>query len=182
MRESTPFFLQTDLCEELKKLFAGQTFLTPPIEEGQEAQRKELNIHKQWLPIPDTNTAGDEITPEMIERGQVETFTAEQVFPYIVVRISEGRIEQPGANQAVNILLNFGVYDPDKSNNGYLDILHMIETIRQRFFKNPILNHRYECESKMEWALQDEESYPYNFGSLSMNFLTAPIEREDEWA
>ena len=80
------------------------------------------------------------------------------------------------------ILLNFGVYDPDKSNNGYLDILHMIETIRQRFFKNPILNHRYECESKMEWALQDEESYPYNFGSLSMNFLTAPIEREDEWA
>ena len=122
------------------------------------------------------------MTPEMIERGQVETFTAEQVFPYIVVRISEGRIEQPGGNQAVNILLNFGVYDPDKSNNGYLDILHMIETIRQRFFKNPILNHRYECESKMEWALQDEESYPYNFGSLSMNFLTAPIEREDEWA
>lgn len=182
MRESIPSFLQTDLCEELKRLFAGQTFLTPPTEEGQEARRKELNIHKQWLPIPDTNAAGNEITPEMIERGQVETFTVEQVFPYIVVRISEGRIEQPGGNQAVNILLNFGVYDPDKRNNGYLDILHMIETIRQRFFKNPILNHHYECESKMEWALQDEESYPYNFGSLSMNFLTAPIEREDEYA
>ena len=71
MRESIPSFLQTDLCEELKRLFAGQTFLTPPTEEGQEAQRKELNIHKQWLPIPDTNAAGSEITPEMIERGQV---------------------------------------------------------------------------------------------------------------
>ena len=107
-------------------------------------------------------------------------FTTEQVFPYIVVRISEGRVEQPGENQAVNILLNFGVYDPDRRNSGYLDVLHMIETIRQRFFKNPILNHKYECTAQMEWALQDEESYPYNFGSLSLNFLTAPMQREDE--
>lgn len=179
MRESTPYFLQTDLCEELKELFAGQTFLTPPSKEGEEPQRKEVNIHKQWLPIPDTKTAG-KITPEMIERGQVETFTTEQVFPYIVVRISEGRVEQPGENQAVNILLNFGVYDPDRRNSGYLDVLHMIETIRQRFFKYPILNHKYECTAQMEWALQDEESYPYNFGSLSLNFLTAPMQREDE--
>ena len=183
MRESIPIFLQSDLCEELKNLFAGQTFYSPQKKgDSQEPTKKEINIFKQWLPIPDTETMQEEITPEIIEQGSVETDTIERVFPYIVVKISEGKIESPEGNQEVNLILNFGTYDPDKNNSGYLDILHMIEMIRQRFFKNPILNHRYECDTKMEWALQDEESYPYNFGSLSMNFLTAPIVREDKYA
>ena len=182
MRESTPQLLQEDLKAELEKLFKEQTFLTPPLRDGEEPKRAHLNVFKQWVPVSITGTRQDEITPEMIEQGKVDTYTADRVFPYIIVRISEGKIKNPSAEQAVNIVLIFGVYDPDENNTGYLDILHMIETIRHRFFSNPILSGKFECISDMDWAMQDEESYPYNFGSLSMNFLTAAIRREDRYA
>ena len=32
------------------------------------------------------------------------------------------------------------------------------------------------------WALQDEESFPYFFGAASMTFATAAIRKEDRFA
>ena len=33
-----------------------------------------------------------------------------------------------------------------------------------------------------DWALQDEESFPYFFGAASMTFATAAIRKEDRFA
>ena len=63
MRESTPQLLQEDLKAELEKLFEKQTFLTPPLRDGEKPKRARLNVFKQWVPVSITGTRQYEITP-----------------------------------------------------------------------------------------------------------------------
>ena len=74
-----------------------------------------------------------------------------------------------------------GVIDRDFNNQGHKDVLNIIQKIYERFAKNAILAQKYECVMPIEWALQDEESFPYFFGGMALNFETIPIRREDPY-
>ena len=51
--------------------------------------------------------------------------------------------------------------------------------------KNPILSKQFmflnDEQHPFEWALQEEESFPYAFGAISMSFRTPTIRKEDKY-
>ena len=61
-------------------------------------------------------------------------------------------------------------------------MMNIIQKIYERFAKNAILAKKYECTMPIEWALQDEESFPYFFGGMALQFETIRIRREDPYA
>lgn len=173
-------FLQDDLAEELKRIFTGFQLKAPAT-----GELTDVHVYKQNLPIPAPVTPSDEdLDPSVIEEGLglTDAENAEDPYPYALVRVTEGKIEKIDGEQAVEVFLLFGVFDDDLENQGHKDILNMIQKVYERFSKNAILAARYECVMPINWALQEEESYPYYIGGMTLNFVTHPIRREDPYA
>lgn len=168
--------LQDALVHELDQLFAGDIFKNPR-NEGQK-----LKAYSQWLPVPDAAKMSEEdIDPALIEEGLGITnqISESQFFPYVIVRVEGGEIEEAEASQKIDVTLLFGSWDDNRDNQGNKTILHMIQKVYERFSKNPILDNEYECLGKMKWVVQDEDSWPYYFGGMELKFETIAIRRED---
>lgn len=106
-------------------------------------------------------------------------------FPYFIVRVSEGEIESDEGPQDVTILLLFGTYDEERDNQGFKDILIMIEKVQQHFRRFPLLLNKYRIKPNMAWSLQEDEAaetYPYYFGGMELHFETAVVQKEDPYA
>ena len=52
----------------------------------------------------------------------------------------------------------------------------------ERFGKNPVLGGRFVMKPALDWSLSDEDTYPYYYGGLLMQFEVPAIEKEDELA
>lgn len=169
-------FLQDDLAADLAETFKHFRLKNP---QGETAS---LNIFKQSLPIPTAKDIPDTVTDEDLEEGIYNAEAEEDPYPYIIVRVEQGTIENIDQEQAVIVNLIIGVIDRDYKNQGHKDVLNIIQKIYERFAKNAILAKKYECVMPIEWALQDEESYPYFFGGMALKFETIPIRREDPYA
>ena len=169
-------YLQDNFVVELQEIFEKETFKTPDGERGR------LNVYAQELPIQVAKEE-KECNEQMMEEGlNLPDIEQEDPYPYIIVQVKEGEIEEINGEQNVVVNLLIGIYDENFENQGHRDVLHIIQKIYERFAKNPILAKKYECAMPFSWALQDEESYPYYFGGIEMNFKTVPIRREDRWA
>lgn len=105
-----------------------------------------------------------------------------QMFPYFIVRMTEGSTDDDSNpwTDTVNILL--GVYDDDKEANGHRHIMTMIQRITDRYAKEPLLNNKFRAAEKMEWAFQDEDTYPFYFGGIEMKFSVPKMGRSDGWS
>ena len=198
-------YLQDDLVTELKEIFKSDLFKNPKYKPGepgeedaatQEARNEwnptdatgnpkyiKLNVFEQSLPVPEPVTPPEgDVDPEVIEEGLAasELENPEDPFPYAIVRLTDGKIEQIDQNQTVTVLVIFGVYNKAYDNQGHKDILHMIQKVEERFGKNAVLANKYECVMPINWALQDEDSYPFFVGGLTLSFETLGIRREDD--
>lgn len=170
------YFLQDNLADELESLFAGKTLEEPS------GGRSAIHVFKQNLPIPTIKDVPDEVTDEMLEEGTYAAVTVEDPYPYIIVRLDSGEIKEDGIEQTVTVNILVGVISRDYSNQGHKDVLNILQDIYERFSKNPILAGAYECSAIPSWALQEEASYPYFFGGMTMIFRTLKIFREDPYA
>lgn len=168
-------FLQDELAEELKKILSGFRL------KNSQGERTAINIFEQLLPMPEP-AAQEEMPPELLENGLAEEITSPDPYPYIIVRVGDGEIENPDSAQTVNINLLMGIYEPDYDKQGHKDILNIIAKIYERFAKTPIFNGKYTIQYPITWVLQEEESYPYYFGGMGLSFETASIVREDKYA
>lgn len=125
-----------------------------------------LNIYAQNLPIREDEDAPDPV-------------------PYIVVRVLDGKVKGWVEAQEVQVMLIFGCFDDNVNNDGHEILLELIQKIEERFLKNPILSKQFmflnDEQHPFEWALQEEESFPYAFGAISMSFRTPTIRKEDKY-
>lgn len=153
----TAFYLQEDLINELKKVFKGFKLKDPY---GEEA---DINIFSQNLPF-------------------INSDEEEDPFPYIIVRISEGIINDIESQQEVTTQLIIGTYDDSKEANGHKDTLNIIQKIHERFFKNNVLANKYTMQTPFKWVLQEEDTNPYYFGGIEVSWKTRTIEKEDRFA
>ncbi len=153
----TAFYLQEDLINELKKVFKGFKLKDPY---GEEA---DINIFSQNLPF-------------------INSDEEEDPFPYIIVRISEGIINDIESQQEVTTQLIIGTYDDSKEANGHKDTLNIIQKIHERFFKNNVLANKYIMQTPFKWVLQEEDTNPYYFGGIEVSWETRTIEKEDRFA
>ena len=96
-------------------------------------------------------------------------------FPYIIARIDSGGIESQTDPHKVAVLLLVGIYDDDESNQGHRAVLEILELIQRHYEEIPLLDGQFTFSDPFNWALQDEDSYPYFFGAANITFtLPAP--------
>lgn len=171
----TSAFLQSELADELKKIFSDFRLKNP------QGEPSGINIFEQLLPMPEPLEQG-EIAPELLENGLVDVRTVPDPYPYIIVRLDEGEIEDADSAQKVSLSLLIGIYEPDYAKQGHKDILNIIAKIYERFAKCPVLNGKYTIQYPILWVLQEEESYPFYFGGMTLGFETAMIRREDPYS
>lgn len=140
--------LQRDLVEDLTELFAGRSYRTP------KGELAPVQVFSQLLP---RRTSEDEDDP----------------FPYIIVRIESGGIEAQDAAHKIAVVLLIGMYDDRMNNRGHELVLEAIEKILYHFEAKPALKE-FTFVDPFEWALQDEESWPYFFGAVNLTFDAPP--------
>ncbi|CAI3570716.1 hypothetical protein [Clostridium neonatale] len=153
----TVFYLQEDLIDELKKVFKGFKLKDPYRNES------DINIFSQNLPL-------------------INIDEEEEPFPYIIVRVTEGAINDIESEQELTTQLLVGIYDDSQEANGHKDILNIIQKIHERFFKNNILANKYVMQTPFKWVLQEEDTNPYYFGGIEVSWKTRTIEKEDKFA
>ena len=100
-----------------------------------------------------------------------------QFFPYFLVRLSEGKTEDDDSPWLVTADILLGVCENDKDVPGYEHIMVMIQRITDRFAAEPLLNKKFRAEQDMEWAVQDEDTYPFYFGGVEIKFRVPKIGR-----
>lgn len=153
----TATMLQEELVKEMRNIFKDDLF------KDSLGKYVKLNIYEQQLPIQEDEDAPDPM-------------------PYIIVRIETGSTKSGTDPQEVLVTMLFGYFDDDPQNNGHKGVLGMIQKVHERFEKQPMLANQFMFQDPFDWALQDEESFPYFFGAASMTFKTAAIRKEDRYA
>lgn len=156
----TPFDLQDALCAEIGKLFAGF-----PLHDAS-GNRTALKVYAQDLP----ETGNDD------EDGTEPT-------PYCIVKLVDGTAG--GNKNSVRVVLVFCVRDAKPDRQGHRDILTLIFRVYERFAKNPyLLNFVFPTDedAAFEWAVQDEDTYPFNIGACKLTFNCPSIQKEDALA
>lgn len=153
----TATMLQEELAKELEVIFKDDLF------KDSLGKYVKLNIYEQQLPIRENEDAPDPI-------------------PYIIARLETGSTKSGTDPQEVLVTMLFGYFDDAPQNNGHKGVLGMIQKVHERFEKQPMLANQFMFQDPFDWALQDEESFPYFFGAASMTFKTAAIRKEDKFA
>jgi hypothetical protein len=150
--------LQQTLIKKLKILFDGQQFQKQRDNDDETAEYVPLNLYSQALPY----TNGDDGC---------------NYAPYIAVQIQSSKQEDETEPQDTIILLNIGIYDDDKMNQGYISVLNIIETIRQCLFLKRLFDGKYYIKLPFSWQLSDEDVWPFFVGSIETHWnlpLTIP--------
>ncbi len=153
----TPLILQDNLAEEISRILDGCLYKTPA------GERIPIHVFKQALPV---NEADDDADP----------------VPYIIVRLQNGEDKGTGdSTNTVSLVVVIGVWDDSSDSQGYRDVMNIIQKIYERFHKDPILNGIAAYSGEFDWALNEDDYYPYFFGACSLKFHIAAIRREDRY-
>lgn len=109
---------------------------------------------------------------------------AESRFPYFIVRVMSGTDEElDQIRGSVKVLILIGVYDNNKENVGHKIILKMIQMFRERFEEEARTSgYGYRMRPKIEWALQDEDTFPYFFGGIETDWDIMLTRKEDPYS
>lgn len=151
----TPIELIEELAKELESIFKGQNY------KSSSGEYVPLNIYEHALPINETDDDPDRI-------------------PYLIVRLNSGK--DPGtrdSNNTVKLVIIIGIWDNSLNQQGYRDVLNIIQKIYERFQKNPNLNNKAVYDGEFDWLLQEDDYNPFFFGACSLKFSIAAIRRED---
>ena len=146
--------LQDSLVNDITKLFQKKRYKSPVPDD----EMRSVTGIKQFLP---RRVSEDDVDP----------------FPYIIVRLDGGSIEQQRDAQKVAVLLLIGIFDDDIQNDGHLTVMEIIEQIQQHYEEKPALAGMFVMQDPINWALQDEESWPYFFGAMEMTWSVAAPQR-----
>lgn len=122
--------------------------------------------YEQFLPV----LRNDDDTPDMF-------------FPYFIVRLDTGKTADDNDLWNVRTDILIGIHDEGNENDGHKIVLNCINRIINRFSQEATLGipgrKAFRCQSEMEWALQDEDTWPYFFGGVSLTFSVPKPTRRD---
>lgn len=172
----TPVEVQDILVDEIKLIFRDYAY------KNREGKRVPLNVYAQDVPIiqtppPIADYTNDSEYTEYEEEDEDDNIPV----PYIIVRISSGGYD--GKNDDSNNELNFVIIvnifeDEIPNNNGYRDVLNIMQKIYERFAKQPDLRKIARFNGKWEFALQEDNYYPFHIGACNMTFDIPAIREE----
>lgn len=121
-----------------------------------------VNVYKQFLP-----------------KAVNDDEDVSQFFPYAIVRVGEANTPDDFTPWLTTVDILLGVYDADEYMGGHDHIAVMIQRIVNRFSQEALLDRKYRCEPAMDWAIQDEDTFPYFFGLVELKFNLPKIGRSE---
>lgn len=176
-RVITPLTFQDELCEEIEKI-ASDMLLRQP---GTDARVK-LKAYAQNLPVPEVSVRQSEVLSDLPEMESEVSYP----FPWVLVKLDTGSVLPSVGRQRCRVIIIVGVFNDDLNRSGHRECTIILERIMERFAKDPLLHHKFTAvqlddEHMFSWALQDEDTHPYYYGSLEMMFEMNGFEREDRY-
>ncbi len=130
------------------------------------------------------NAAGQRVSGVNVYKQQLPVITSDEeddskFLPYAIIRLSDGKTEDDDTPWSVTADILFGVYDSDPSNQGHQHIMVMCQRVIDRYAAEPLLVKKFRAEQDIEWALNDEDTYPYYFGGVRIKFNVPKIGRRE---
>lgn len=156
----TPLELQDELVTEMSRILDGYLYKVP----GDMTRRIPINVFAQSIPVNETDDEEDPI-------------------PYVIVRLNSGNDKgEKDSFNTVKLVIIIGIYDDALDAQGHRDVMNIIQKVYMRFHKDPNLNGKAVYTGEFNWAMQEDNYYPYSFGACSLAFHIAAIRREDPLA
>lgn len=90
-----------------------------------------------------------------------------QQSPCIVVRVVS--VEDTAQDSTVNLELLVTTYNKEVE-DGYLDLLHILELTRQWICQTPILARTFQLEKPLTMKLPEEQGYPTWWGIITVSY------------
>ena len=147
-----------ELISELKKVFKGVRF------KSEDGTMWEPGIYPQRLPLSQ-NDDDDETS----------------FAPYILVILNDFTIESWAEPKKISIALLFCAWDGGSERTGDRDNAIMMDRVLERLGKNPEVGN-FTLDLPIEGAWQDQDTYPYFYSALELNFQAPTYRREDDLA
>ena len=153
----TTLEFQKNLAEEIKKI------LSEIITKNADGEKRVgVSVYRQFL-------------PKVLEDDEDES----KFYPFAIVRLDKGITEDDFEAWQVSVDILLGLFDDDPETDGNDQIMILIQRIVNRFSQEARLAPNYTCERQMEWACQDEDTYPYYFGVVSLKFRVPKLGRSE---
>lgn len=111
--------------------------------------------------------------PKVTEDDEDDT----KFFPYALVRLQQGTTPDDYECWKVDADIILGIFDDDPETDGNDHIMVMIQRITNRFSQEARLAPNFTCDRAMDWAVQDEDTYPYYFGLVQLKFWVPKMGR-----
>lgn len=143
--------LQSVLITELQSVFANQLFPKVSDNTGDNPDPVPLNIFAQALPQEQT--------------GDLTVYA-----PCITVQLLSGKQEEETETEDVRVVLNIGIFDDDPKNQGHVHVSNIIATIRRDFFEKRVFGGKYFFKLPFEWQLNDDDQWPFFYGSIETHW------------
>ena len=167
--------LQDCLADELGVILKGHRL------KNRDGKWHDINIYTQRLPEqkPENDIAGG-IGMGLPSFQDFSSDRADEFFPFVIVYVQDGVIQEGLMAHTVQAGLAIGIYDDSSDRQGHRDVLQIISKVEERFEKNNLLAKKFILQFPVEWSLQDpdDDTHPYYFGGLSLNFDTPTYRRE----
>lgn len=158
--------LERSLIEEIEALSSDIHL------EGIDGQEKRLKGYAEAIPQLPLPTNWNEETGD----GFGESDPEDALIPYFIVKTTE--ISYQEGEGVAKLYLLFCICDHSQEMQGYQTLWNLLNRITGRFRADTILDAFY-CEKRMKAVIQDEDTYPYFFGGIEMEWNLPEME-EDE--
>lgn len=100
-------------------------------------------------------------------------------FPFLIIKLMEGEQKTVTNPYLVNVGFVIGVFDGDTDNQGYQDVVTIINKLFENLSEYPIIDGRYELERPIKWRIHEEETDPYFFGVVETTWSVPTYTRKD---
>jgi len=108
---------------------------------------------------------------------QTDEDDVSQYFPYFIVRFEGGETKEDNDPWHVSTQILFGIHDANAS-DGHEHVLICCQRVVDRFVSEPNLK-AYRADQNIEWAVSDDDTYPFHFGGVSITFSVPKIGRKE---
>lgn len=154
----TAEFLQDAIVADLKILFQHDTM------ENSLGVTRTVNVFKNDTPIRQGDDDGEdrEAPPE----------------PYVVVKTLGGDIQDESGPHVIKIVMVACVCDPDPERQGNRDAMHLVNEIYRHIAAKGIVGKKFSLQYPIHWAVPDDDTHPYYYAAVSMNFETRAVIKE----
>lgn len=98
--------------------------------------------------------------------------TQDDVFPFCVVKIDQGKKEANVSNQDTALNVFIGVKNKGHNGEGYDDVMECIQHIWNDLNKKPVVAKFFKIKYEIDWALNDDdaETHPFYYGVIRLSF------------